>query len=158
MLGKQKMTKLTHPRKMLVKKSSTMLYIAKKRDMAGKKPSVNTESRVVRYLPLLAPVQFKTSLASCFSGELEGGGHRGVRASSSSLGLKISCQKRERDRLFSNVTCFEDPGMVMVEVEMSGWQLLAFPSPQPPPGVALQYCSAPGPKKARRGRQRMSPQ
>ena len=74
MLGKQKMTKLTHPRNMLVKKSSTMLYIAKKRDMAGKKPSVNTESRVVRYLPLLAPVLSKTSLASCFSGELEDGG------------------------------------------------------------------------------------
>ena len=27
----------------------------------------------------------------------------------------------------------------MVEVEMIGWQLLAFPSPQPPPAVALQH-------------------
>ena len=96
MLGKQKMTKLTHPRKMLVKKSSTMLYTAKKRDMAGRKPSENTESRVVRYLPLLARVLSKTSPApSCFSGELEDGGHRGVRASSSSLGLKMLSQNCE---------------------------------------------------------------
>jgi len=87
MLGKQKMIRFTHPRNMLVKKSSAMLYTAKKRDMAGRKPSVKTESMVVRYLPLLAPVLFKTSPASSFSGELEDGGHRGVRASSSTLGL-----------------------------------------------------------------------
>ena len=109
MLGKQKMTRLTHPRNMLVKKSSTMLYKAKKRDMAGRKPSVNTSSKVTRYLPLLARVLSKISPASCFSGEEEDWGHKGVRASSSSLGLKISHQKCEREGVFSNVTFFEDP-------------------------------------------------
>ena len=96
MLGKQKMTKLTHPRNMLVKKSSAMLYTAKKRDMAGRKPSVKTESMVVRYLPLLAPVLSKISPDCCFSGELEDGGQRGVWASSSSLGLKNSNVKSAR--------------------------------------------------------------
>ena len=95
MLGKQKMTKLTHPRNMLVKKSSAMLYMAKKRDMAGRRPSVKIERMLARYLPLSAPVLSRTLLDSCPSGELEGGGHRGVLTSSSSLGLTISRQKSE---------------------------------------------------------------
>ena len=95
MLGKQKMTKLTHPRNMLMEKSSPMLYTAKKRDMAGRRPSVIIERMLAKYLPLLASVLSRTLPTSRCSGELEDGGHRGVLTSSSSLGLglKISHQK-----------------------------------------------------------------
>ena len=39
---------------------------------------------------------------------------------------------KSKVKSLTRVTCFEGPGMVILEVKMSGWQLLAFPSPQLP--------------------------
>ena len=93
MLGEQKMTKLTHPRNMFLVKSEKRFWMAKKRDMAGRKTSMKIETMLVRYLPLLASVLSSVLPTSSCSGELEEGGYRGVLTSSSSLGLKISGQK-----------------------------------------------------------------